>query len=75
MRKARLVRAKTGTLSDIVALSGYVLSPSGGAPVAFAFVVNNVSGKVTGARAAVDKCVQAVVRAHTRAKAGADEPD
>lgn len=67
-KKLRLVRAKTGTLNDVVSLSGYVLSPAGRSPVAFSIVVNGVAGKVTGARAAMDKCVGTLVRAVARNK-------
>jgi serine-type D-Ala-D-Ala carboxypeptidase/endopeptidase (penicillin-binding protein 4) len=58
----RAVRAKTGTLESIVALSGYVLGPPAKAPVAFSIIVNEVAGKVFGARAAIDLCVDAIVR-------------
>lgn len=61
-KKHRVLRAKTGTLNDVASLSGYVLAPGGRSPLAFAIVVNNVGGKVTGARAAVDKCVSSIVR-------------
>ncbi len=67
-KKQRLVRAKTGTLNDVAALSGYVLSPGGRAPVAFSVLINGVAGKVTGARAAMDKCVGTLVRSVARAR-------
>lgn len=58
----RIVRAKTGTLESIAALSGYVLAPPGKNPLAFSILVNNVAGKVSGTRAAIDKCVESLVR-------------
>jgi D-alanyl-D-alanine carboxypeptidase/D-alanyl-D-alanine-endopeptidase (penicillin-binding protein 4) len=62
LRDRRPLRAKTGTLEATVALSGYVLAPAGKGPVAFSIIVNNVAGKVSGARAAVDACTEAIVR-------------
>jgi D-alanyl-D-alanine carboxypeptidase/D-alanyl-D-alanine-endopeptidase (penicillin-binding protein 4) len=61
-RDKRLLRAKTGTLEATVALSGYVLAPPGKSALAFSILVNDVAGKVSGARAAIDKCVDAIVR-------------
>src|SRR5579859_2063812 len=57
----RVLRAKTGTLEATVALSGYVLAPPGRSPVAFSIIVNDVAGKVSGTRAAVDTVVDAIV--------------
>ena len=68
-KKSRVVRAKTGTLNDVTSLSGYVLAPVSGSPVAFSFVVNHIAGKVTGARAALDKCVSVI--AHSVLKSNA----
>jgi len=62
LRDKRVLRAKTGTLEATVALSGYVLAPPGKTALAFSILVNDVAGKVTGARTAVDKCVDAIVR-------------
>jgi D-alanyl-D-alanine carboxypeptidase/D-alanyl-D-alanine-endopeptidase (penicillin-binding protein 4) len=56
------VRAKTGTLEDAAALSGYVLSPSGKGPVAFSILFNHVAGKVAAARAAADTLVDIIAR-------------
>ncbi len=56
----RIVRAKTGTLDQVVALSGYVLAPPGKSPVAFSFIADGVSGKHTEARDRIDRCVQAI---------------
>src|SRR5262249_39944381 len=44
-RSLRAIRAKTGTLASVSALSGYVLGPQGHGPVAFSIIVNGVSGK------------------------------
>jgi D-alanyl-D-alanine carboxypeptidase/D-alanyl-D-alanine-endopeptidase (penicillin-binding protein 4) len=54
----RIVRAKTGTLNDVIALSGYVLGPKPGRAYAFSFLANNVKGKQGPARALVDKVVE-----------------
>ncbi len=58
----RSVRAKTGTLDDAAALSGYVLGPPGHGPVAFSILINHVQGKVAAARAAADTLVELVAR-------------
>ena len=39
-RSERMVRAKTGTLARSIALSGYVLEPSGQGAIAFSFIAN-----------------------------------
>jgi len=54
------VRAKTGTLDQVVALSGYVLAPPGRSPMAFSFIADGVAGKHGDARDHIDKCVQAI---------------
>ena len=58
--QSRAVRAKTGTLEAVTALSGYVLRPDGGAPVVFSILVEKSSGKVTKARARTDELVEAI---------------
>ena len=50
------VRAKTGTLRDTIALSGYVLG-SPGRSLAFSFVANGVAGKQMAARRLADELV------------------
>jgi D-alanyl-D-alanine carboxypeptidase/D-alanyl-D-alanine-endopeptidase (penicillin-binding protein 4) len=60
LRGARSVRAKTGTLDDAIALSGYVLGPPGKGTVAFSILFNKVSGRGGAARAAADKLVEAI---------------
>jgi D-alanyl-D-alanine carboxypeptidase/D-alanyl-D-alanine-endopeptidase (penicillin-binding protein 4) len=62
LREKRSLRAKTGTLEATVALSGYLLPPAGKSPLAFSILVNNVAGKVSGVRVAMDKCVDAWAR-------------
>jgi D-alanyl-D-alanine carboxypeptidase/D-alanyl-D-alanine-endopeptidase (penicillin-binding protein 4) len=56
----RIVRAKTGTLNDVIALSGYVLGPSPGRAYAFSYLANGVKGKQGPARALIDKVVEAL---------------
>ena len=59
------MRAKTGTLDDAVALSGYAFPPSGaslGGPVAFSILINHIAGKVSAGRAAADALVQIIAK-------------
>jgi len=58
LRQHKAIRAKTGTLDDAIALSGYVLAPAGKSPVAFAIVFNRVSGHASDARQAADGFVE-----------------
>jgi D-alanyl-D-alanine carboxypeptidase/D-alanyl-D-alanine-endopeptidase (penicillin-binding protein 4) len=60
VRAHRAIRAKTGTLDDAIALSGYVLGPPGKGPVAYAILFNKVSGRGGAARSAADKLVELV---------------
>jgi D-alanyl-D-alanine carboxypeptidase/D-alanyl-D-alanine-endopeptidase (penicillin-binding protein 4) len=60
LREHRAVRAKTGTLDDAIALSGYVLGPHGTSTIAFAILFNKVSGRGGSARAAADKLVDRI---------------
>ncbi|MBN2529866.1 MAG: D-alanyl-D-alanine carboxypeptidase/D-alanyl-D-alanine-endopeptidase [Deltaproteobacteria bacterium] len=46
----RHVRAKTGTLDSVSALSGYIFDKKGQRPIAFSILVNNASGYVAAAR-------------------------
>jgi D-alanyl-D-alanine carboxypeptidase/D-alanyl-D-alanine-endopeptidase (penicillin-binding protein 4) len=56
----RRVRAKTGTLDDVIALSGYVLRDGGRGPIAFSILFNHVGGKQDGARHASDRLVELI---------------
>ncbi len=57
--RPRMVRAKTGTLRDVIALSGYVLGEPGHS-VAFSFLANGVAGKQAAARQLADDIVRAL---------------
>jgi D-alanyl-D-alanine carboxypeptidase/D-alanyl-D-alanine-endopeptidase (penicillin-binding protein 4) len=56
--RPRIVRAKTGTLDDVIALSGYVLGPSPERAFAFSYLANGVSGKHTQAKNLADQLVE-----------------
>jgi serine-type D-Ala-D-Ala carboxypeptidase/endopeptidase (penicillin-binding protein 4) len=58
----RAIRAKTGTLDAVAALSGYVLAPPGRSPLAFAVLVNGIPGKVSAARPSMDRIVEAAAQ-------------
>ncbi|WP_437575688.1 D-alanyl-D-alanine carboxypeptidase/D-alanyl-D-alanine endopeptidase [Sorangium sp. So ce887] len=58
--KERAIRAKTGTLASVVALSGYVLPPPGRSPIAFAVLAADVPGKIEPVRRAIDDFVGAL---------------
>lgn len=58
----RAIRAKSGTLNSVVALSGYVLAPAGRAPVAFAMLANGIPNKVPAVRPLLDAVVDAIAR-------------
>jgi D-alanyl-D-alanine carboxypeptidase/D-alanyl-D-alanine-endopeptidase (penicillin-binding protein 4) len=62
----RVVVAKTGTLKDVVALSGYVLAADGKPSVAFSTIMASVT-KTAGARERVDRIVERVAEAVLRA--------
>jgi D-alanyl-D-alanine carboxypeptidase/D-alanyl-D-alanine-endopeptidase (penicillin-binding protein 4) len=57
----RIVRAKSGTLDQVIALSGYVLGPTTDSAVAFSFIAEGITGHHTEARQKIDKCVDAIV--------------
>ena len=58
----RRVRAKTGTLDDVITLSGYLLRDGGRGPIAFSVLFNHVGGKQDGARHATDRLVELIAR-------------
>jgi len=57
--RTRMVRAKTGTLRDVIALSGYVLGEPGRS-VAFSFLANGIAGRQAEARKLADDIVRAL---------------
>lgn len=59
-RGHRAIRAKTGTLDDAIALSGYVLGPAGKSTIAFSILFNHVAGHAASARLAADKLVDLI---------------
>jgi len=58
----RRVRAKTGTLDDVISLSGYLERDGGRGPIAFSVFFNHVGGKQDGARHAADRLVELIAR-------------
>lgn len=56
----RSIRAKTGTLDAVAALSGYILSPKGTPVIAFAVMVNGVPGKAASARKHIDELIASI---------------
>ncbi len=59
----RRVRAKTGTLDDAIALSGYVLREGKG-PIAFSILYNRVAGKQDIARRGADRLVELIAKTY-----------
>jgi D-alanyl-D-alanine carboxypeptidase/D-alanyl-D-alanine-endopeptidase (penicillin-binding protein 4) len=70
----RVVRAKTGTLDRVVALSGYVLPPPGKLPIAFSFIVEGAPGKHAEVRDHIDRTVEALTEALWDGSRGALPP-
>lgn len=58
----RAIRAKSGTLNSVVALSGYVLAPPGRTPIAFSMLANGIPDKVPAVRPLLDAVVDAIAR-------------
>ncbi len=58
----RIVRAKTGTLNDAIALSGYVLGPTPDRAYAFSYIANGITGKQAAARQLSDEIVAVLAR-------------
>lgn len=58
--RARIVRAKTGTLNDAIALSGYVLGPEPDRAIAFSVLINGARGHHGPARGLCDGVARAI---------------
>ncbi|HEY4157755.1 MAG TPA: D-alanyl-D-alanine carboxypeptidase/D-alanyl-D-alanine-endopeptidase [Polyangiaceae bacterium] len=61
-KKQRSIRAKTGTLNDVIALSGFALRPDGSSPVAFSIIVSGVAGKHGEVRQKIDAIVSKIAK-------------
>ena len=62
-KSRRSLPAKTGTLADVIALSGYVSGPPGKSTIAFCILINKVAGRASVARAAADKLAGRIIKA------------
>lgn len=62
LRPKRVIRAKTGTLDDVIALSGYVLGRSVDRTFAFSILANGVYGRHRATRELGDRIVAELVR-------------
>jgi len=60
MPAKRIVRAKTGTLKDVIALSGYVLGPMPERVFVFSVIANEIAGKNHKAKTLADDIVRAI---------------
>lgn len=69
--RPRMVRAKTGTLRDVIALSGYVLGDPERS-IAFSFLANGVAGKQRAARELADDIVRVLADDVTERDPGAE---
>jgi len=56
----RIVRAKTGTLNDVIALSGYVMGPAATGALTFSILLNGIRGKQGRSRRLADAIVTAI---------------
>jgi len=63
----RTLVAKTGTLRDVVALSGFVSAPEQRHPVAFSLIVSGVNGKTPLVRKRLDLLIERIADELTRA--------
>jgi D-alanyl-D-alanine carboxypeptidase/D-alanyl-D-alanine-endopeptidase (penicillin-binding protein 4) len=57
-----VIRAKTGTLNGVAALSGYVLGPNGHGTTVFSALINGVGNTTAEAHASLDNVVEALAR-------------
>jgi len=65
-KQARSIHAKTGTLDNVIALSGYAFRPDASSPVAFSLIVSGIAGKHAEIRKRVDELVSGVARVLAR---------
>jgi serine-type D-Ala-D-Ala carboxypeptidase/endopeptidase (penicillin-binding protein 4) len=80
LAQRRAVLAKTGTLRDVVTLSGYVMDPDRTRPIAFSLLLNGIAGRAAAGRQRIDRIVELVAaelhgvpRDRPPAKAGATD--
>lgn len=59
---AGAIRAKTGTLNDVISLSGYVLSAESSSGYAFSVLLNGIRGRQAAARNFADEIASALTR-------------
>lgn len=62
LAQRRAVLAKTGTLRDVVALSGYVMDPERTRPIAFSLLLNGIAGRAPMGRQRIDRIVEMVAK-------------
>jgi D-alanyl-D-alanine carboxypeptidase/D-alanyl-D-alanine-endopeptidase (penicillin-binding protein 4) len=60
LAQRRTVLAKTGTLHDVVALSGYVMDLDRAHPVAFSMILNGIPGRAAAGRQRIDRIVELI---------------
>ena len=66
-KKQRSIHAKTGTLDNVIALSGYAMRPDGSSPVAFSLIVSGITkGMHADVRKRIDDIVSGVARTLAR---------
>jgi len=66
-----VIWAKTGTLDNVAALSGYILGPSAGKVWAFSFLADNIEGHVGEARSLCDQALRILTQNLYKAEAAA----
>ncbi len=62
LSETQCLRAKTGTLADVVTLSGYILRPPPRTPLVFSLLLNGVSGKTVEARGRLDRAIETIAQ-------------